>query len=485
MSGNAGGLDDVTWLDATGQAELVRRGEVTALELADHAMRRIERLNPALNAFIHTSFGSAFEAARRVPVGAPFAGVPTAIKDLFQQCAGEPYHFGTRFLRDLGWTADHDTWMVAKLREAGFLLVGRTNTPELGPWTTTEPESYGPTRNPWNLDRSPGGSSGGSAAAVAAGLVPVAHANDGAGSVRIPSSACGLVGLKPTRGRISLGPDIAEAWAGMTHESAITRSVRDIAGILDAVGGMAPGDPYTAPTPLRPFVEEVGADPGRLCIGLWAEHPVLTLDVECIAAARSAATLLESLGHTVEIGHPPELDEGSGGMMVMMPAFQALDLQLWGKRIGRPIGPDDIDQDNWAFAQLGLDVLATSFLEALYDLHAWCRRVAAWWTAGGGQFDLLLTPTLPKLPARIGELVPVPGEPLAGFMRSGEYVTYTAPFNATGQPAISLPLHWTDAGLPVGVQLVAAYGREDVLLRVASQLEEARPWAGRRPPMAT
>ncbi|MER5620135.1 amidase [Streptosporangium sp. NPDC002544] len=481
-------MDEPTWLDATGQADLVRRGEISATELVDHAIARIDELNPTINAVIHTSYDTARKAAADLARDAPFAGVPFLVKDLFQQSAGDPYHYGTRFLRDLDWRGSRDTWMVSRLREAGFMLLGRTNTPEIGAWTTTEPDSYGPTRNPWDTSRSPGGSSGGSAAAVASGMVSAAHANDGGGSVRIPSSACGLVGLKPTRGRISLGPELGEAWAGFTHESAVTRSVRDIAGILDAVGGMAPGDPYTAPRPYRPYREEVGADPGTLRVGLLATHPTTELDQEVVDAVQAAGHLLENLGHVVEEAHPEALFQPAEEAQILMPVFQALDLHLWGKAIGRPITADDLDQDNWALAELGKDIPATTYLEGLHALHAWCRRMAGWWNpsdqigrGGGGGYDLLLTPTLPKLPAPLGELRPVPGAPLAGFMKSGEYVGFTAPFNATGQPAISLPTHWSAEGLPVGIQLVAPYGREDFLIRVAAQIEEALPWSHRRP----
>ncbi|MEV0730737.1 amidase [Polymorphospora sp. NPDC050346] len=484
-------MEEIFWLDATGQAELVRSGEVSASELVEHSIERIEKLNPEVNAFIHTSFEKARAVAASAPAG-PFGGVPFAVKDLFQQSAGDPYHYGTRFLKDLDWRASADTWMVSKLRAAGFVLVGRTNTPEIGAWTTTEPDSYGPTRNPWDLSRSSGGSSGGSAVAVATGMVPAAHANDGGGSVRIPASANGLVGLKPTRARVSLGPELGEAWAGLTHESAITRSVRDIAGILDAVGGMAPGDPYTAPTPKRPYVREVGAPVGRLRIGVQVDHPAVALDPEVVAAVRSTAALLEELGHIVEIARPAALDAPAPEAQVLMPVFQYLDIVRWGRAIGRELTPADLDQDNWALGMYGKDVSAVAYLEGLYALHAWCRRVAAWWnhdgdgTDGGRRpgYDLLLTPTLPKPPAKLGELRPVPGQPLAGFMRSGEYVSFTSPFNATGQPAMSLPLHWSVDGLPIGVQFVAAYGREDLLIRLGSVLEQARPWADRHPAIA-
>src|SRR5215471_13946765 len=266
--------DELEGLDATAQADLVRRNEISALELVERAIAHIMRLNPQLNAVIHTRFDAAREEARDVmPGSAPFAGVPFLVKDLLCTTAGDPIHFGTRVLRDARMCAQSDSYLTTKLRAAGLIILGRTNTPELGTLPTTEPDAYGPTRNPWNLAHSTGGSSGGSAAAVAAGLVAAAHANDGGGSIRIPASECGLVGLKPSRGRTSLGPDAGEGWAGLVAEHVVTRSVRDTAGILDAVAGYVPGDPYTAPPPVRPFRQEVGASPGRLRIGLRVSPP--------------------------------------------------------------------------------------------------------------------------------------------------------------------------------------------------------------------
>jgi amidase len=347
---------------------------------------------------------------------------------------------------------------------------------------TTEPVAYGRTRNPWDTTRSPGGSSGGSAAAVASGMVPVAHANDGGGSIRIPASECGLVGLKPSRGRTSHGPDAGEGWAGLTAEHVVTRSVRDTAAVLDAVAGYMPGDPYTAPPPARPFRDEVGAPLGRLRIGLMTRTPAQQVEVhrECEAAARAAARLLESLGHVVEESHPPALDDptGSQAALVIVTTGTARDLDYWSEATGRTIGAADVEPLTWGIAEIGRKHSGVAYLRAIETLHAHTRRVLAWWHGG---FDLLLTPTLAELPPPLGEFDPTPDDPLHGFGRGGDFVAFTMQFNITGQPAISLPLHWSTDGLPIGVQLVAAHGREDVLLRIAAQLEEVKPWHDRRP----
>jgi amidase len=477
--------DELASMDATAQADMVRRREASPAELVEAAIGRIERLNPTLNAVITPLFekARATAASRTLPDG-PFRGVPFLLKDLVCHSAGDPYHAGMRVLRDLGWVEAHDTYLAGKFRAAGFIFLGRTNVPELGPLPTTEPVAHGPTRNPWDTARSPGGSSGGSAAAVASGMVPAAHANDGGGSIRIPASECGLVGLKPSRGRVSQGPDGAEMWAGMAIEHVVTRSVRDTAAILDAVAGYMPGDPYVAPPPLRPYHTEVGADPGRLRIGVLARAPggEPAVHPECTRAVEVAMRQLESLGHEVVDSWPRALEdvEANRASLAVVTSWTARDLEYWSERTGRTIGPADVEPMIWSVAEIGRTCSAVQYIRAVEELHAFTRRVSAWWHEG---FDLLLTPTLPEPPPRLGEFDPTPEDPLHGFARAGAFVTFTMPFNMTGQPAISLPLHWSSDGLPIGVQLVAAYGREDVLVRVAAQLEAAAPWATRRPPV--
>lgn len=477
--------DELAFLDATAQAELVRRGEVTARDLVDAAIARVERVNPQLNAVIIPLFEKARTraAARDLPDG-PFRGVPFLMKDLFGYTAGDPHHMGMRILREQGFVAPHDSYLAAKIRAAGFVVLGRTNTPELGTLPTTEPEAYGASHNPWDTGRSTGGSSGGSAAAVAAGMVPAAHANDGGGSIRIPSSECGLVGLRPSRGRTSLGPDLGEAIGGLVAEGVVTRSVRDTAGILDAIAGVMPGDPYTAPPPMRPFRTQVGADPGRLRVGVLTRPPgeMSRTHPDCVAAAEGAARLLASLGHVVEASHPAALDDLEVGQhfSVMYATGTARFLQVIEELTGRTVGPADVDPLNWALAEMGRACTAMQYLATLDWLHGYTRRVASWWAGG---FDLLLTPTLPEPPPPLGTFVPSASDPITTGLRAAQFAAFTSPFNLTGQPAISLPLAWNGAGLPIGVQLVGAYGCEDMLVRIASQLEAAEPWAARRPPV--
>lgn len=469
-------------MDAMAQAQLIRDGEASPAELVDTAIERIERLNPQLNAVIHPLFDEARQAAAGDLPDGPFRGVPFLVKDLGCYMAGAPLHEGMAFLKRLDHRASHDMWITQRFREAGFVVLGRTNTPELGILPTAEPAAYGATRNPWDPERSSGGSSGGSAAAVASGMVAAAHANDGGGSVRIPAAHCGLVGLKTTRGRTSAAPDFGDIMGGLVSELAVTRSVRDTAAILDAVEGSAPGDPYCAPPPARPYALEVGADPGRLRIGLMTTPPGGQFEAhpDCVAAAEAAGTLLESLGHHVERSYPEALDDSEyvGNFLVRWTSGVAWNLAYWERETGQAIGPDDVEPLTWALAEQGRAHSAADFLRAMEFAQAVSRRVAQWWEDG---HDLLLTPTTGEPAPPLGQFEPQPGNPLYGIVRAVPFATFTAGFNTTGQPAISLPLHQTADGLPIGVQLVAAAGREDVLLRVAAQLEEAQPWADRRP----
>jgi amidase len=472
---------DLATLDATAQAELVRTGEASSTELVEAAIERIEALNPELNAVIHRFFDEALEtAAGELPDG-PFRGVPFLLKDLGPCFAGQPMHMGMKALKEADFRVPMDTYLAQRFRDAGFVTIGKTNTPELGILPTTEPDAYGATRNPWDTERSPGGSSGGSAAAVAAGMVPIAHANDGGGSIRIPAAACGLVGLKPTRQRITEGPFVGDNMSGLTGDLVVSRSVRDTARALDAVQGPAPGDPYVAPPPERSYGEEAGADPGPLRIGMTTTS--LT-DVEAepavVEGTRDAAALLESLGHDV-------VEDGPGGFEALDPvetfltrwmAGQGAVLRTLSRALGRELGPDDVEPLTWALAQEGERRSASQYLEAVAAHQTITRIIAAWYEAG---FDLLLTPTMGEAPVPLGTFDDSGPDPLEAIGRARLTVGFTALLNATGQPAISLPLHWSEEGLPIGVQLVAAYGREDLLIRVAAQLEQARPWADRRP----
>jgi amidase len=476
--------DPFPLLDATAQAELVRRGEVKPLELVDAAVARIEKLDPELGAVITRQFdrARAQAASSDLPAG-PFRGVPILLKDLGAHLAGDPVHCGMGALKRAGWCEPGESYFAERLRLAGAISLGRTNTPELGLLPTTEPEAYGPTRNPWQATHSSGGSSGGSAAAVAAGLVAAAHASDGGGSIRIPASHCGLVGLKPTRGRSSFGPGLAERWAGCSVEGFVTRSVRDTAALLDVVAGPRAGDPYSAPPPPRPFASEVGAPAGRLRVGVMLRGPrEFALDPDCRAAAEGAARQLEALGHHVEEAHPAALDETEGvrGFVTIVMCATARALDAWSAKIGAPIGRGDVEPLTWALAELGRATSAVQYLTALETTHSQVRRLARWWQDG---FDLLLTPTCGAPPPPLGHFAGTAENPLAGYASAMPFGVFTSVFNLSGQPAISLPLHQTRAGLPVGVQLVADVGGEGLLLRVASQLEQAAPWAGRLPPL--
>jgi amidase len=476
--------DEISLLDATAQAELVRRGELAPKELVEAAIARAERLEPRLCSIVTRQFerARAEAASPELPRG-PFRGVPYLLKDLGAYLDGDPLYSGMGALARAGWRERGDAHFAARLRAAGLVSLGHTASPELGILPTTEPLAFGATRNPWNTTHSPGGSSGGSAAAVAAGVVPAAHASDGGGSIRIPASHCGLVGLKPTRGRSSFGPGTGERWGGCSVEGFVTRSVRDSAALLDVVAGAMPGDPYAAAPPARPFAREVGAEAGRLRIGLLRRAPRDgELDPECRAAAEDAGRLLESLGHAVELSHPAALDdpEAVKGFLTVVSAGVAFALDAAAAKLGRPLVAEDVEPLTWTVAQAGRAVSAPAYVAAVAANHAHGRRLAAWWAEG---FELLLTPTCAKPPPPIGHFASPPENPLAGYLRAAPYGAFTMHWNVSGQPAISLPLHWSADGLPVGVQLVAASGREDLLLRVAAQLEAARPWADRLPPL--
>jgi amidase len=472
MDATAG--NELLALDATGQAERIRTGDCSAAELLEASIAAIERLNPVLGAVNVPLFDLAREQVRR-PDGlgdGPFRGVPMLLKDLGAQLAGAPFACGTKFLRDQRYVSPRDSELTARFRRAGFTFVGKANTPELGLSPTTEPDAFGATRNPWDTDRIVGGSSGGSASAVAAHLVALAHAGDGGGSIRNPAGACGCIGLKPSRGRNTLGPDIGESWSGCVTEGVITRSVRDTAAVLDRTAGYLPGDPAPAPPPSRPFLAEVGADPGRLRVGSFLGPG----DGDAKAAVDAALRLLADAGHDVDDEHPAILDGDELGARLgtAVAASVAHELAQFEAWTGQPVTRSDVEPATWLFAEAGRTLSATDYLANLDGLHRAARVICGWWADG---HDLLVTPTMSEAPPRIGELK---GADVERIIR---LVPYTSPFNISGQPAIALPVHWTPAGLPMGVQLVAAYGREDLLIRVAAQLEQAAHWADRRPPV--
>lgn len=475
-------------MDATAQAELVRRREATPLELVDAAIQRIESVNPQLNAVVWERFEKARQEARSPGLSnGPFQGVPFLTKDLGCTTAGEPDSGGSRFLKENGNVASVTTELARRIHAAGFINLGRTNTPEFGAVANTEPLAWGPTRNPWDPTRTAGGSSGGSCAAVAALMVPVAHGSDGGGSIRVPAAACGLVGLKPTRGRVNMWPS-TEWLSPVSVQGFQTRTVRDLAACMDFASGALAGDPMPPPPPARSYASEVGANPvgvdgGELRIGLWNRFPAGidgSLHPECQEAVEQAGKLLASLGHFVELAHPPILDDPKTPTIFnrIWPVRLLAALQSFERKLEKKAGPENLDPDTMYWLDRARGVSASEYLVALEDMDAFTRAFAGWWGYGdGGGYDVLLSPVTGTVTPKLGAL----GMDSARLKTALAWWPYTAFFNMSGQPAISLPLHWSGEGLPVGVQLGAAYGREDVLIRLAAQLEQAQPWSARLP----
>lgn len=471
--------DEFAALDATAQAELVRRKEVKPIELVEAAIKRIERINPTLNAVITPMFDEARETAQSELPDGPFAGVPFLLKDLLAAYAGVRMSSGSPFLTE--FTPQHDSELTARYKRAGLVIAGKTNTPEYGILPTTEPLLFGPSRNPWDTARHTGGSSGGSAAAVAAGLVPMAHANDGGGSIRIPASCCGVFGLKPTRARNPLGPDFGDMFSGMVAEHAVTRSVRDSAALLDATAGPMPGDPYYAPPQARRFSEEVGAPVGQLRIALTTESTTGTpVHPDCVKAAHDAAALCAELGHEVNEAAPAingELYQQS--FMAIWAAGCAWTIDGFARLLGREPQEDQFEPGTWVLYQMGKKAKASDYLMALQWLQGLSREIAQFLM----EYDVWLTPTLGMPPLPLGSFDAKPDDPLAGIKQATAFVPFTPLCNSTGQPAMSVPLFWNDEGLPIGTHFMGRFGDEATLFRLAAQLEEARPWAARRPPV--
>ena len=483
--------------DATGLAELVRKKQVTPAELVEAAIERIEARNPALNAVVHTQFDRARREAS-APREGPFAGVPFLLKDLMAEDEGQPSTSSCKLGSE--WRATRDCELVARFKRAGLIILGRTNTPEFGIMGTTEPAFRGPAHNPWDPMHSTGGSSGGSGAAVSARMVPAAHAGDGGGSIRIPAAHCGLVGLKPTRGRNPMGPVSGEHWASLVEEHVVTRSVRDTAAILDATAGTDVGAPYQVRDPARPFVSELGRAPGTLKIA-FTTQPLFAekVDPECVAAVNDAANLARSLGHQVEEAMP-KFDRPAliRAYLFVVAAGVSSDLAAAEARAGRKARPSDVEPATWLLHSISRSLPAADYIAAVDLIRRTSREVAEFFT----RYDVLLLATAARPPVKLGELSPTSSElfqlgilralPIhALLMKAVDEMAHgplsatpnTQLFNMTGQPAISLPLFWNAAGLPIGTQWVAPFGREDLLIRLASQLEVARPWAARKPSM--
>ncbi|MEQ8355882.1 MAG: amidase [Kiloniellaceae bacterium] len=460
--------------DGLALAALVRRGDVSALELLETVIARIEARDPAVNAVVHRFYDDArAELSLALPDG-PFAGLPYLLKDLYTFQRGRPCGNGSRWLAD--YRASFDDPMTARWRAAGLVVVGKTATSEFGLNVSTETRQHGATRNPWNLEHSTGGSSGGAAAAVAAGMLPFAHATDGGGSIRIPASCCGLFGLKPSRGRNFT----SDSWAALGAVHAVTRSVRDSAALLDAVCGPPAYHPYSLPKPLTPFQAAAGAPAGRLRIAWSARTPEdVALHPECRLAVERAAQLAVDLGHEVEEAAPAVDFDQLRRVMITIVAANTADALGPGNLL-RPEGaaPDDVEKMSWHLAEKGRAVTAAEYLRAVAAVRQFGYRLNAFQQP----YDVLLTPTMAAPPPRLGDLDPQRDDFEALNLAIHPYVTFTQMFNMSGQPAASLPLHWTPEGLPVGVQIAGRVGEEAVLFALAAQFEEACPWFDRRPP---
>ena len=484
--------------DATGLAGLVKAGEVKARDVVNEAISRIEAHNPALNAVVIKLFDRALARVEHGLVDGPFTGVPFLLKDLGAEYAQAPLTMGSRSMA--GFVPDWNATIVDRFEAAGFVVLGRTAAPEFGIAAVTEPELYGITVNPWNPGRTAGGSSGGAGAAVAAGMVPAAHASDGGGSIRIPASVNGLFGFKPSRGRVPTGPLLGESWFGLSGGHALTRSVRDSAAILDAITGFEPGDPYTAPAHEGTFRAEVDREPESQWIAL-ATEPLLgdKMEEECRVAVHETGRLLESLGHRVSyVEVPVEKQAWVEAFLTLVAGSTAQAITETTALSGKAkADPTDYELPTWILGAVGRQLSAENLAAALTQVRMAGRVMGRFHE----QFDLLVTPTLARVPWRHGDLAPTPIERrllealrrapvgpalLALYRRLSKTVTDTIPntplFNMTGQPAMSVPLHMSPEGLPVGVQFVGPYGADGLLFQVAGQLERARPWFDRRPP---
>ncbi|HEV8711550.1 MAG TPA: amidase [Candidatus Binatia bacterium] len=474
-------LKEYTSQDGLGLAELVARKEVKPEELVAAALQAIEKVNPKLNAVLQTLPNQAEAEIRGGLPQGPFTGVPFLIKELVLHAKNVRCDMGSKLAQ--GFLASEDTELMARFRRAGLVLVGTTQTPELGYNPTTETALFGPVHNPWDLARSAGGSSGGSGAAVAAGIVPLAHANDGGGSIRIPASCNGLVGLKPSRDRVPTGPDYGDPLCGLACEFAVTRSVRDAAALLDAVAGADVGAPGHPVPPARPYRAEVGAAPGRLRIA-WTTTPASgeKIDPECEKAVHETVRLLEDLGHTLVEDRPRYgWNAFLENVHVIWTAYTTSSVDDLAAALNRKPGPDNLEAVTLACYEDGKRFTAADLINAMAHGNLLSRQVGAFFQ----NVDALVTPTIARLPAPLGEL-----DQNRKGMTAMEwtqqvftYCPFTPLFNTTGQPAFSLPLHWSASGVPVGVQIVGRFGDEVTLFRLASQLEQARPWAGKRPPV--
>lgn len=485
--------------DATGLAELVRNGEVSASELLEAAIARAERVNPQLNFMVRPMYDIARATARQPALG-PFSGVPFLLKDLIASYAGVPMMGGSRLTQDV--VPDTDSEYVRRLKASGLNIFGKSATPEFGITPSTEPALTGPVRNPWNLAHSPGGSSGGASAAVASGVIPMAAASDGGGSIRIPASCCGLFGLKPSRGRVPSGPDASDGWFGFIAEGVVSRTVRDTALILDALQGDYPAQLLKLPQPRMSGMDAIQKAPGRLRIA-YSTHPGigLELDSQCREKVEATARMLAALGHEVEqVDLPIDREAFIYSYSVLIAAEVCATIQQAAQRLGRAAKASDVELRTWGIKRLGESFTAADVSTALWSMHQFARR----WMAFFEPYDVLLTSTLGAPPVEVGGLLPgladtvllkaVGRLPIGQIAKRREFVvkaservynycSQTMPANVTGQPSMSVPLHFSRTGLPIGMMFTGRFGDEATLLSLAAQLEQAHPWSHNRPPV--
>jgi amidase len=479
VSGRLSGLAaEYVNYDGLGLAKLIGDKQISPLELLHAVQQRVEALNPTVNALCHLFFDKAEAQIEQCSPEAPFRGVPFVLKDLGQNLTGTITSAGSRIWANN--VADFDSTLVKRYKRAGLIIFGKTNSPELGITTTTESILFGQTRNPWNLGRTSGGSSGGAAAVVASRILPMAHGSDGGGSIRVPASCCGVFGFKPTRGRVPMGPIQFEGWNGCSHQHALTISVRDSAALLDVSTGAELGSPYFSPRPERPFIEELSVHPGQLRIALVIEPPNGTpLDPECKRGAIDAAKLCEGLGHHVEeTVLPIENRMFIDAFITVVQVSVARILDDATSKLGRVIDERDVEPVTYAMMEAGNKVTSVAYSRAIAALHQVGLAMAKFHQS----YDVILSPTLAKPPLPLGKLS-LSQPTMSWWKEISEFTPYTATFNASGQPSMSVPLHWTADGLPIGVLFSSRFGEDSTLFRLAVQLERARPWAGRVPPI--
>jgi Asp-tRNA(Asn)/Glu-tRNA(Gln) amidotransferase A subunit family amidase len=470
-------MQDYEQYDALGLAELVRRGETSAEALLEAAISRTEARDGEVNAVVIRMFEEARKAvAAGIPDG-PFQGVPFLLKDLHLAWPGVRLTNGSKLFSD--FVPEVESELVARYRQAGLVIFGKTHSPEYGLTTSSESVLYGLTRNPWNLEHTAGGSSGGASAAVAAGYLPLANASDGGGSIRIPASCCGLFGMKPTRGRTPLGPNSGEGWAGMSAVHAVSRSVRDSAALLDATAGPDLGAPYAAQPPNRPFLDEVSQAPGRLRISIQTQAwNGMEPHADCLAALEDAVIICRELGHEVEEA-PFEVDSTilAPATLTILSASTRAMMEQRAEVLGRPLSEDDVEPGTWALANLSQKYGATDYVRAVQTIHATGRALARHLQS----YDVVLSPTMATPPHPLGLLSLSNPDRAAQGAAILQTVGYTQLANATGHPAMSVPLYWSDAGLPIGIQFMGRMNEEGLLFRLAGQIEAARPWFERMP----